>query len=771
MPKSTDLTAPLGGADNHVYLPLSSAAFEPLARAVRATTVGIAVCAATFGVTGVAGAQTQKAPQPPSQAPLTVDRIFATGEFGLSALPRPVWLKDGKSYVDIRTVAGGIEIVRVNAVSGVATILAPAEAVKLPNGRPIAIENMTLSADETKALIFHNSEAVWRQNTKGHYTVIDLKAKKAVPVAPEVGVKMFAKFSHDGNSVAYVRDNNLYVFSLQDNKEYQLTTDGAENIINGTSDWVYEEEFDLRDGFQWSPDGKHIAFWRFDQTAVPLMTLMDETDSLYPRLFQYKYPKAGQPNSTIKIGVVNLASNTTKWMNIGSDPEAYIPRIGWVGNDSVWMQQLPRKQNRADLLLASIQTGETRKVFTDTDSAYVDAVEVVWLNNFKQFLWLSDKSGWRQVYLYNRDGSLANQVTKDGFDVLEIVGVDSAKSAIYVKVAAPTAMEGQIFRYTLDGKKGDRITPNAGTYLFTMSPSGEFASVIHSAMGVPPSASVHQLPSMKLVRSLGGNDSLAARVSRLGVKTEFFKIPSADGVTMLDAYRILPPGFDSTKKHPVMMFAYGGPAVPQVLNSWMGSRYLFHMMLAQAGYVVVVADNRGSAWRGNNFRKMTQYNLGIIESDDQIAVAKWIGNQSWGDAERIGLWGWSYGGYLTAMSVFRGNGVFKLGISVAPVSDWLFYDTIYTERFMWTPQNNAAGYKRASVLTYVDSLKSKFLLIHGTADDNVHPQNATVLAQRLQQSRKPFELMLYPNKNHSISGKGGTLPLYDLLERYIRENL
>ncbi len=739
------------------------------------TLARVAVGSAALGLVGMNGAiapvMAQNAPAQAATQPLTVNRIFTTTEFRLNPLPRPHWLKDGASYIDLRTVAGGVEIVQVNATTGATKVLAPASAVKLPDGKPIPIEDLELSVDEKKALIFHNSERVWRQNTKGQFTVIDFVAKRAIPVAPNAGAKMFAKLSPDGKFVAYVRGNNLYTYDLTTSTERQLTQDGAENIINGTTDWVYEEEFDLRDGFQWSPDGAHIAFWRFDQTAVPLMTLMDETDSLYPKLFQYKYPKAGQPNSTVRIGVVNVSSAATTWMNIGNDPSAYVPRMGWVGSDSVWIQTMPRKQNRSDLLMASIANGGNRTIAVDTDSAYVDVAEVVWLNNYKQFLWQSDRSGWRQVYLYNRNGSIARQVTADGVDVLDIVGIDTIQNAIYVKSAAPTPMQAQIYRFTLDGKKSERITKIDGSYDFTLAPGGKFASAIWSAMGAPPSSAIYAIPSMKVVRTLGSNDSLAKHIASFGVKTEFIKIPSADPSVMLDAYRMLPPGFDSTKKYPVMMYAYGGPAIPQALDTWLGSRYLFHLMLAQQGYVVVVADNRGSAWRGTNFRKMTQYKLGIIESDDQIAVAKWLGHQTWGDAARIGMWGWSYGGYNTAMSVFRGDGIFKLGISVALVSDWLFYDSIYTERFMWIPQENAAGYKASSALNYAAGLKSKYLLIHGTSDDNVHPQNAMTLIQRLQMERKPFSMTFYPNKNHSISGPGGTLPLFDQLERYIRENL
>jgi dipeptidyl-peptidase-4 len=726
-------------------------------------------------VTGVAvPVCAQMARTSSTQAPsnlLTVDRIFVTGEFRSKGVPQPHWLANGTSYLDLRRIDGGVEIVRVDAVSGQVKVLAPASIVRTPTGAAIPIEDMVLSNDEQKALLFHNSERVWRQNTKGQYTVIDFAAKRAIPIAPNLGPKMFAKFSPDGKSVAYVRDHNLYLFDLATGKERALTTDGNANIINGTSDWVYEEEFDLRDAFRWSPDGKHIAFWRFDQSAIPTMTLINQTDSLYPQVFQYKYPKAGQPNSVVHIGVVDVTTGATTWMKTGDDPSLYLPRMGWIGNDSLWVERMPRRQNRADMLMVSIATGGTRNIMSDSDSAYVSVFDPIWINNNKQFLWSSDRSGWRQIYLYNRNGSLANQVTKDGADVLSVAGVDTVHKYVYVAEAAPTPMEKQIYRYGFDGKSGERVTRDNGSYEFNLAPGGKYVSTIWSNITTPPSAAVYELPSMHLVRGLANNTALKQKVDALGTKVQFFKIPSADPKVMLDAYRILPPGFDSTKKYPIMMYTYGGPAIPQVLDTWMGSRYLFHSMLAQLGYVVVVADNRGAAWRGRDFRKMTQGHLGIIESDDQIAVAKWLGSQTWGDASRIGLWGWSYGGYNTAMSVFRGGSVFKIGISVAPVTDWRFYDSIYTERFMWTPQDNTKGYNTSSTFNYVNGLTAKYLLIYGTGDDNVHPQNSVMLTQRLEYARKPFSVMLFPNKTHALAGQGGTLPLFDKLERFIRTNL
>lgn len=709
--------------------------------------------------------------------PITVDKIFSTGELRGATLPETHWLHDGVSFIDIQPADtganAGSNIVRVDALTGKVTVLVPASALTL-DGKRIEVEELTLSADEKMALLFHNSERVWRRNTKGQYTVVDLATKKVTPIAPGTEAKLFAKFSPDNRQVAYVRANNLYVWDLASGTERALTTDGSANIINGTSDWVYEEEFDLRDGFRWSPDGTRIAFWRFDQSHEPVMTLENLTDSLYPTLQQYKYPKAGQPNAVVKIGVVTVADATTQWMETGTDSTVYVPRIDWLGRDSLWIERMPRKQNRADLIVASAATGAGHVIFTDTDSAYVDVVDLTWINNGKQFIWTSDRSGWRQVYLHNRDGSLVRQISKDGADVLGVAGVDEKRGVIYLNVAAPNATQSQLYRYALNGTGGGQITKSAGTYAMSLAPGGRYTAITLSSLNVPPTMSLYDLGTgaLKIVRLLGDNLALKQHIDPLNLAAaEFIKIPSADPSVMLDAYRIVPANFDSTKKYPVLMYTYGGPAIPEVLDRWHGSMYLFHQMLAQHGYVVIVADNRGAAWRGTHFRKMTQYRLGITESDDQIAVARWIGKQRWSDANRIGLWGWSFGGYNTAMSLSRGGNVFRMGISVAPVSDWRFYDSIYTERFMWLPQENAQGYAESSVMTYINGMTAKYLLVFGTGDDNVHPQNATVLAQKLQYARKPFVTMFFPNKTHSISGPGGTLPVFDLIARYVRENL
>jgi len=706
---------------------------------------------------------------------LTVDRIFAGTDFRVAPLPSIEWLADGRSYLDTRSnAAGGHDIVKIDLVTGAATTLADAAAIVGSNGKRLDIESMQLSSDEKKVLLFHDSERVWRTNTRGVYHVLDLAAKRVTPVSVAPGLQMFAKFSPDGRSVAFVRGNNLWV-SDAGGGERKLTADGSDTIINGTTDWVYEEEFGLSDAFRWSPDGKRIAFWRFDQSRVPSFPMVDET-TLYPAVTPLRYPKAGEANSNIRLGVVTVATGAMRWLGVSGDANTYIPRMQWAGNDSLAVMRMPRRQNRSELLMASASGGGTRPIAIDSDSAYVDVEDPVWMGGGRQFLWLSDRSGWRQLYLYDRSGKLVRQVTRDGADVLAVVEVDEERGDVYVQVAAPDATQRQVVRYSLAGKEGGsaQVTRAGGSHTLNVGPGGRYAVGTHSSMGTPPTMTVYEFPSMRRVRVIEDNSRLQQQLNATGGGIRagtFFRLPAADGRTMLDAYRIVPANFDSTRKYPVLMYAYGGPASPQVNDSWGGTRYLWHQMLAQKGYVIVVVDNRGAAWRGRDFRKMTQYQLGKYESDDQIAAARWLANRSWVNASRIGIWGWSYGGYLTAMSTMRGENVFRMGMSVAPVSDWRLYDTIYTERFMWIPQENAAGYTAAAPLTHIDGLTARYLLVHGLGDDNVHPQNSIQLVQKLQLGRKPFSLMLYPNKTHSISGAGGTLHLYDMLTRFVLENL
>jgi dipeptidyl-peptidase-4 len=577
--------------------------------------------------------------------------------------------------------------------------------------------------------------------------------------------------------VAFVRDNNLFVDDLDTGQETQLTRDGSETIINGTTDWVYEEELGLSDAFRWSPDSKHIAFWRFDQSPVPRFPLVDELQ-LYPKVVTLRYPKAGEQNSRVQIGVVHLATAgegvTTTWLDVGSGNDQYLARLDWVGVDSVIVQRLPRKQNSVDVLMVSATTGKPRLVMTDRDSAYVDVENggLRLVNRDRQFLWLSDRSGWRQLYLVDRKGKVVRQLSANGSDVLAIVGVDEHNGWVYYSAAAPTPLERNVYRARIGGGiASERVTPERGTHTLNIAPGGRWAVDVYSQLNSPPTATLYELPSMRKVRVLSDNASLKAKLAALRIKpAEFIKVPMPDG-TVLDGWRIVPPDFDSTKKYPVLMYVYGGPASPTVTDGYGGSRYLWHQMLAQHGYIVVSVDNRGAAWRGSDFRKVTQYRLGVRESQDQIDAAKWLATRSWVDAKRIGIWGWSYGGYMTLMTATRGGDVFKAGLSVAPVSDWRLYDTIYTERYMWIPQENAEGYRVSSPQQYAPSLTARLLLVHGTGDDNVHPQNTIQMADRLEAAGKLFYMELYPNRTHGINERGATPQVYETFTRFILENL
>jgi dipeptidyl-peptidase 4 len=736
----------------------------------------------------------------PADTSITVDAIFRRGDFRSAPLPSVHWLKDGKSYLDLApNAAGGADIVRVDVVTGQSRVIADAKSIVDEAGATIEIEDISLSDDESKALLFHNSVPVWRANTRGVFHVLDFTTGKIIAVgrttdrnaatpdttkqpalgrksdpsflaAPiRTGLQMFAKFSPDGKQVAFVSDNDLYVTTLATGATKRLTTDGSADIINGTTDWAYEEELDLRDAFRWSPDSRRIAYWRFDQSAVPAFPMVNEL-TLYPTVGVLRYPKAGQGNSRVQVGVMDLATTKTTWLQTGADTGIYIPRMEWAGNDSLTIERLPRKQNRMDMLMASAATGRVRTIFSDADSAYVDVQDIRWINNGKQLLWLSDKSGWRQVYLYDRSGKQLRQLTQNGMDVIAINDVDEARGEVYFVAAAPDATQRQVFAASIAKTAVRRVTQEAGSHVLTIAPGARYAVDYFSTANSPMTATLYELPSFTKRRVMADNAALAAKLKSTGVRTEFFQLAMPDG-TKLDAMRIVAANFDSTVKHPVLMYVYGGPAAPTVNDSWGGTRELWHMLLAQRGYVVVSVDNRGAAWRGRDFRKITQYHLGRYEAQDQIDAAKWLGAQKWADASRIGIWGWSYGGYMTAMSTTLGGNVFKAGLCVAPVTDWRLYDTIYTERLMWTPQENAAGYAESAPQNHVAGLTARFMLVYGTGDDNVHPQNSVQLANKLEAAGKPFQMLLYPNRTHSISGGNTQAHLYDSFTRFILENL
>lgn len=700
---------------------------------------------------------------------LTVDAIFSRGEFRTRTAPPVTWLAGGDAWITFREVEGGTRLLSVNAATGAETVLAEPRQLVV-DGKPLAVEDVQLTGDPNVVLLFHSSVPVWRNNTRGIFHVLDLRSKQLRPVSK--GLQMFAKLSPDGKRVGFVKDNDLWVTELATGKETRLTADGSAEIINGTTDWVTEEEFGLADAFRWSPDSKRIAYWRFDQTSVPAFPLVDEL-GLYPKVSTLRYPKVGQPNAVVKIGTVAVTGGPTTWIEVGGEGEQYVPRMEWVGSDSVFFLRLPRKQNEVHVLMASVSTGKTRTVLTERDSAYFDVEgdPLVWLPEEKQFLWRSDRGAARHWYLYGRDGRLVRQVTNGAADVTGLVGVDAKAGVIYVIAAAPDPTQRQLFRASLDGRRFERVTREAGAWNVNLGPDAKWAVVTHSALGVPPTSTLRAFPAFTAARTLAENGEVAKKLAALDIRApERFRVAGANG-EMLDGYRIVPANFDSTKKHPVLIFQYSGPAAPQVVDSWGGPRYLWHQSLARQGVVVVVVDPRGAAWRGTQFRKQTQGRLGELEAQDHIAVAKWIGQRPWGDASRIGIWGWSYGGYMSSLAAAQGGTVFRMAMAVAPVTDWRLYDTIYTERYMGLPTENEKGYVNGAPQTHVANLEADLLLVHGTGDDNVHPQNVTQLTDKLIQAGKPFEQLMYPNSTHSISRGKAQAHLYGQMTRFVQRTL
>jgi dipeptidyl-peptidase-4 len=712
----------------------------------------------------------QQQATPPSQ--LTVERIFGTSDFRLQTLPTIQWMDDGQRYTFVDPDG---DLVVEDAATGRREVLVAAASL-VPRGaqRPLPIEDYEWSEDERRLLIFTNTQRVWRTNTRGEYFVWDLDRRTLAPITTQPGPQMFAKWSPDGSKVGFVRDNDLYVVDLASGRETRLTNDGSEQIINGTFDWVYEEELGLQDGWRWSPDGQRIAFWRMDQSRVGTFHMIQETDSLYSQPIALRYPKAGTPNPVARIGVVNVNGGATTWMDTGTDPEALLVRMEWAASPSqVVIQRMNRIQNRVDVMMADAATGRSRTLFTDVDSAWIDIRGNVleWVNGGRHFVWSSDRDGWQHLYLYNRDGTVARQLTRGAWDVTRVMGIDSAGGWIYFGAAEEGPMQRHVYRVRLNGRGGvQQLSREPGTHSATLSPAGTYYLETYSTISTPTVTRLHRADGAP-VRVLADNQRVRDAVAALAIRApEFVTIPARDG-TLLNAWIIRPADFDPAKKYPVLMYVYGGPGSQTVTDAWGGTRYLWHQSLAQQGYVVVSVDNRGTAGRGRAFEKAVYMKLGEYEASDQIAAATWLARQPWVDAERLGIWGWSYGGYATSYTMTRPDSPFRAGIAVAPVADWWLYDTIYTERFMRTPQENPEGYRRSAPVNHAADLRGRLLIVHGTGDDNVHFQNSVRLANALQAAGKQFQFMAYPNRTHGISGGRTSAHLYTLMTDWIKANL
>ena len=705
---------------------------------------------------------------------LTVERLFGTPDFRTRSFGVQ-WTPDGESFAFVQAnEAGGTDLWAEGIRTGKRTRLVEGATLLLADSaRPIEVEEFEWSADRKKLLLFTNTQRVWRYNTKGTYYVYDTETKRLTPVSTKPGWQMFAKLNPAGDKVGFVRDNNLFVVDLETGAERQLTTDGSVDIINGTTDWVYEEELDLRDAWRWSPDGERIAFWRFDQSPIRTFHMIDELGDQYSDPIPLRYPKAGTPNSNVRLGVIELASGQTRWLDVEAGQDSYIPRMDFAESPTeLVIQRLNRNQNQLDVLLGDVTTGRTRTLFSDTDSAWVDVDdELTWIRDGRQFLWTSERDGYNHIYLHDRSGKQVRQLTRGDFEVSAVHGVDERGGWVYFTAAHPSPMERNLYRVRLSGGPLERITPESGTHGINLSPNFQLYLDAHSTAGTPPTYTLRSVDG-KVSRVMEDNARVAANLRQTGVRPqEFFQFTTPDGVE-LNGWMIKPRDFDPSKQYPVLMYVYGGPGSQTVTDAWGGSRYLWHQSLADRGYIVASVDNRGTGARGRDFKKVTYQDLGRYEVQDQIAAARHLASLPYIDDDRVGIWGWSYGGYMTLLSLLEaGDEVFKAGISVAPVTAWDLYDTVYTERFMRTPQENPEGYRRSAPITHAEKLESDLLLIHGTGDDNVHFQNTTQMVAALQEAGKQFDFMMYPNKTHSISGAQTQQHLFNLMTAWLVEHL
>ncbi len=706
-------------------------------------------------------------------------RLFASGEFYGERFGPARWL-DGSSYTTLEAsaaVRGAADIVRYDAGTGSREVLVPAaELVPAGSAEPLDIEDYDWSADHTKLLVFTNSERVWRDNTRGDYWVLDRTTKvlrKLGGPAPASSL-MFAKFSPDGTRVGYVRQGDLWVEQVSDGALTRLTADGSETVVNGTTDWVYEEEFSLRDAFRWSPDGTRIAFWRFDMSGVRSFLLLDNTDSLYSFTVPVQYPKAGTTNSAVQAGVVSAAGGSVTWLDLPGDARNdYLPRMEWAGDGELVLQRMNRLQNTDRVMLADAATGAVREVLVEQDSAWLDVVDdLQWLDGGKRFLWNSERDGWRHLYSVSRDGKDTRLLTPGEYDVIELAGVDEKGGWLWVVASPDNATQRYLFRVPLKGGRPDRITPagEAGTHAYTLAPGATYALHTWSTFDVPPTTDLVRLPSHESLRVLAGNDRLKGTVSALVSRpVEFFKVSVGEGV-QLDGWMLYPSDFDPSKTYPLLMYVYSEPAGQTVRDAWQGPQGMWHRMLADMGFIVASVDNRGTpAPRGRAWRKVVYGAVGELSSREQAdAVRELLRTRPYLDASRVAIWGWSGGGSATLNAMFRYPDVYRLGMAVAPVADQRLYDTVYQERYMGLPQDNAEGYRRGSPIWYAEGLRGDLLLVHGTGDDNVHWQGTERLVNRLVQLGKPFDYMTYPNRTHCIcEGPGTTLHVYSLLTRYL----
>ena len=629
------------------------------------------------------------------------------------------------------------------------------------------ITNYAFSKDEKKLLLETQTEKIYRYSSKSIYYVYNIFTDKLKKISDDK--LMFATFSPNGNKIAYVLDNNIYILEINSGRTKQVTFDGQKNqIINGASDWVYEEEFGLVRSFEWAPDGKHIAYYKFDETNVKEFSMDLFKGGLYPTQEVFKYPKAGEENSVVRIYFYNLKEDKSTYIYTEKDYE-YIPRIKWTKNSNLLaLYGMNRHQNELDFIIADATSNTNRVLFTEKDNYYIDIHDNLTFLPDDNFIWTSEKDGFNHIYIKGLDGS-EQQITKGNWEVTSFDGVDSDKMELYYRSTEEGSINRTLYVHNLFTDKKRKLSTKIGDNSIKFSDNFKYYLNSYSNANTAPYYTLHKSNGEQL-KVLEDNAEFNAKMKEFNLsKKEIFSIQTEDAE--LNAWMIKPPNFDSNKKYPLFMFLYGGPGSQQVKNSFGWTNYYWYQMLAQNGYIVACVDNRGTGGKGSEFKKMTYKELGKYELIDQINAAKYFGDLDYIDSERIGIQGWSYGGYMSSLAITKGSDIFSLAIAVAPVTNWRYYDNIYTERYMQTPQENANGYDDNSPINHVDKLKGDYLLIHGSADDNVHVQNSMEMISALVKANKKFDLFIYPDKNHGIYGGNTRLHLYQKMTDFILKNL
>lgn len=633
------------------------------------------------------------------------------------------------------------------------------------------IDSYTFSPDEKKILIATQSEQIFRHSFVADFYIYDTAAKTLTKLA-DVKVQE-PTFSADGTKVAYSSSNNLYLYDLASKTAKQITTDGKKNsIINGITDWVYEEEFAFVRAYDWNSAGDKIAFIRFDETAVPEFSMDMFNTGLYPSQYVFKYPKAGEKNALVSLHIYDVKTNTTKEIKLGNYNDYYIPRIKWTNEaQTLSVQVINRHQNNLDLIFVDANSGTPKIVLNEKDKAYVDITDNLTFLADNSFIWTSEKDGFNHIYHYAKTGKLINQVTKGNWEVTAYYGFDNKTGNVFYQSTEVSSINRDVYRVSLNGKNKVRLTPNAGTNAATFSPKFDYFINSFSSSKEPTNYTLLNAKDGKQVKAIVNNDALKSKLMDFSLPEKEFMVITTEKGHQLNAWMIKPKDFDAAKKYPVFMYQYSGPGSQQVNNEWNSADDYWFMMLAQQGYIVACVDGRGTGFKGAEFKKVTYKELGKYEVEDQIDAAKVFGKYAYVDASRIGIFGWSYGGFMSSNCILKGNDVFKMAIAVAPVTNWRFYDSVYTERYMQTPQENASGYDDNSPINHVSKLKGSYLLIHGSADDNVHVQNTMLMIEALVQANKQFDWAIYPDKNHGIYGGKTRLQLYTKMTNFIKEKL